>query len=427
MPSCRSVSESEPGEPSLARIQERLLKAQNELRKEHNALRCAQAQLRESRRRYADLFEFAPVGYVTLDREGLIQEINAAAASLLSAPVRDLRGGSFAAQVAPAETAKFLEYFQTCWSSPERLELEISIQRSDGSAFPAQLITIPAHVDGKGHVELRMSMVDLTELKRTQLALQRVNEELERRVEERTAELRRANQELSEEVARRNRLEAELLEISEREKRRFGQDLHDETCQSLAGLSLLATVIARELKDASPAVLQKIERLSYDLRGLVEQTRNIARGLHPVTLSGGLVLALRELVDRVQERVPCTLAVLNEPTLTHEQELALYRIAQEASHNAIRHARASQISISLCCLGSHHQLTVEDDGRGLPEKTVSAAGTGMGLDIMGYRARSIGAVLTVENRQEGGVRVSCLLPAPEGGVCNQAGEPATNE
>lgn len=235
-------------------------------------------------------------------------------------------------------------------------------------------------------------------------------------------ELRRANEKLSAEAARRSHLEAELLDISEHEKRRFGQDLHDETCQSLAGLSLLAAVIARELKDSPPAVREKVDRLSLDLRALVEQTRSIARGLHPVTLSGGLALALRELADRVQGRVPCILQIVDEPMLTHEQELTLYRITQEASHNAMRHARASLVSISLRCLPSHCQLSVEDDGIGLPVKIASDADKGMGLDIMGYRARSIGAVLTVENRPEGGVRVSCLLPRTQLGKQQACGE-----
>ena len=414
MPPPRSAAQSDPctstGDGSLAAIQESLLKAQNELRKEHNELRSAQAQLRESRRRYADLFEFAPVGYVTLDRVGFICEINAAAASLLGAPIPAIRGSSFAAHVVPGDVEKFLGHIQSCWTASAGMEVEISIRCRNGSSFPAQLITTPAHEDGSGHVELRMTLIDLTELKRTQLALERAKEELECRVEERTAELRRANEELSTEAARRSHLEAELLDISEREKRRFGQDLHDETCQSLAGLSLLAAVIVRDLRDSPPVVRQKVDRLSHDLRALVEQTRSIARGLHPVTLSGGLVLALRELADRVHERVPCVVQIVSEPTLTHEQELALYRIAQEASHNAMHHARAAQISISLRCLPSHFQLSVEDDGAGLPAKMVSGVGTGMGLDIMGYRARSIGAVLTVENRPEGGVRVSCLLP-----------------
>jgi PAS domain S-box-containing protein len=394
----------------LAELQARLLNAQEQLRKEHAELRSAQVQLNISRRRYADLFEFAPVGYVTLDREGFIREINSVAASLLSASVSAIRGSSFAAYVTPEEIAGFREYLRSCWTAVDRVDMEIALRRRNGSFFPAQLTTTPAHEDGHGHVELRMTIVDLTELKRTQHAIERAKEDLERRVAERTAELSRANQELSEEVARRSRLEVELLGISEREKRRFGQDLHDETCQSLAGLSLLGGVIAKELRDSPPSIREKVERLSDELRALVEQTRSIARGLHPVTLTGGLALALRELADHVQKRVPCTLQIVEEISLSQEQELELYRIAQEASHNAVRHANASRIQITLRRMNSQLQLLIEDDGIGLPTVRESAPSTGMGLDIMGYRAHAIGAVLVVERKAEGGVAVICSLP-----------------
>ncbi len=399
-----------PQKEGLAEVQARLHKAQEQLRRDHEELRSAQAQLKVSRRRYAELFEFAPVGYVTLDRGGIIREINSVAASLLSTAVAAVRGSSFTGYVAPGDAARFLEHFQGCWTASDRVDMELMLRRRNGSFFPAQLTTTSAHEDGQGNVEVWMTIVDLTELKRTQHALERSRDDLERRVEERTAELRRANEELSAEVARRSRLEAELLEISEREKRRFGQDLHDETCQSLAGLSLLGGVIAKELRDAPPALREKAERLSSDLRSLVEQTRSIARGLHPVTLSGGLPLALRELADHVQERVPCTVRILDEPLLSQEQELELFRIAQEASHNAVRHARASQIQITLRQMQSQLQLIIEDDGIGLPAKNGKTVSRGMGLDIMGYRARSIGAALIVEQRPQGGVGVVCSLP-----------------
>lgn len=251
------------------------------------------------------------------------------------------------------------------------------------------------------------------QLRAAQLALQLAKEQLEIRVQERTAELRHANEELSAEVARRSRLERELLEISEREKRTFGQDLHDETCQSLAGLSLMARVLARDLHDACPPLGEKADRLSDQLRLLVEQTRSIARGLHPVTLTGGLVPALQELGDRVQDRVPCRFRGVEEPRLSDAEKLSLYRIAQEAVHNAVRHSRASQIEITLRRSGTVLELCVEDDGVGLSREVKSGGHKGMGMDIMGYRARSIGAVLMVEHKPRGGVRVICSLPCVE--------------
>lgn len=241
-------------------------------------------------------------------------------------------------------------------------------------------------------------------------ALQRAKEELERRVNERTAELRKANRELKAQINARNRLESELLKVSERERRRFGQDLHDETCQGLAGLSLLARVIAGELEDASPAVKAKMTLLSEQLRSLMEQTRQIASGLHPVALSGGLASAFRELAARVHLRVSCQLSFEEAITLSEDEALAFYRIAQEATTNALRHAQASKIEISLKRLRSGIALTIRDDGVGLDTETLPPGS--MGLDIMRCRAHSIGAELTAKRRRHKGTQITCLLGAP---------------
>lgn len=241
-------------------------------------------------------------------------------------------------------------------------------------------------------------------------ALQRAKEELERRVNERTAELRKANRELKTQINARHRLESELLKVSERERRRFGQDLHDETCQGLAGLSLLARVIAGELEDASPAVKAKMTLLSEQLRSLMEQTRQIASGLHPVALSGGLASAFRELAARVHLRVPCKLSFEEAITLSEDEALAFYRIAQEATTNALRHAQASKIEISLKRLRSGIALTIRDDGVGLDTETLPPGS--MGLDIMRCRAHSIGAEFTAKRGRHKGTQITCLLGSP---------------
>jgi len=209
-------------------------------------------------------------------------------------------------------------------------------------------------------------------------------------------------------VAHRERLEHEVLAISEREQRRIGQDLHDGLCQQLTGVSLLSRSLQHQLTGA-PA--DDAGRITHLINECIEQTRRVTRGLHPVPEEPtGLQLALTELAASVSEtaRVPCRCDI-PQPVPIPDQTAAtnLYRIAQEAVQNALRHARASQITIGLRMDERAITLTVRDDGQGISD---ARPRSGLGLDIMDYRADSLGATLTVGRADGGGTLVTCRLP-----------------
>src|SRR5438874_3239052 len=113
-------------------------------------------------------------------------------------------------------------------------------------------------------------------------ALQQTNEELDARVRERTAELRKANRELFSQVAERNRLEGEILNISEHERRRFGQDLHDSICQQLSGIALMAHAVGEGLRKRSDPEAKNVDAVAQLVSAAVAHARDLARGLHPV-------------------------------------------------------------------------------------------------------------------------------------------------
>jgi signal transduction histidine kinase len=194
-------------------------------------------------------------------------------------------------------------------------------------------------------------------------------------------------------TANRERLERSLMEVSEREQRRIGQDLHDGLCQQLTGISLLARSLGKDLPAPAAASLRQIVDL---VNGCIEETRLVTRGLHPVPDEpGGLAIGLREMVEivRTTSSLRCELQLRGE-LLVSDIAVAsnLYRIAQEAVRNAVRHAEATTIQILVETKGETISLQVSDNGKGIPP---TRERKGLGLEIMKYRAFTIGGFLQV--------------------------------
>jgi PAS domain S-box-containing protein len=215
-------------------------------------------------------------------------------------------------------------------------------------------------------------------------------------------------------ITERKRLEREILEISEQERRRIGQDLHDGLCQHLAGIELMSQVLQQKLTRKSKAYATRAGEIAGYVREAITQTRSLARGLSPVTLeSEGLASALRELAANTEKmfgrtcRVECLPKLPAIPILTATH---LYRIAQEAVSNAIKHGKPTEVLIHLECAEGRLLLRVIDNGLGFPK--VMSRHDGMGLRIMRYRAGIIGGLLSVEPHSDGGTLVSCIMPLP---------------
>ena len=216
-------------------------------------------------------------------------------------------------------------------------------------------------------------------------------------------------------ISERKHLEQEVLDIANRERRRFGHELHDGLCQELTGVALMLRSIATHMqRNVLPTSLQ-LEEIIALVTDAIDSARAMAHGLSPVTLDrGGLVSALNNLAHRAREiygidvrlrsKVPPSLSI-DEPTASH-----LYRIAQEAINNAVKHGHACAITVSLQAYDDKVQLSVSDNGIGMPAETIE--GPGMGLKIMAYRARMISGVVDVAPRRGGGTRVKCICPAP---------------
>ncbi|MGV3772958.1 MAG: PAS domain-containing protein [Verrucomicrobiales bacterium] len=213
-------------------------------------------------------------------------------------------------------------------------------------------------------------------------------------------------------ITENKRLESEIQEISEKEKRRIGQDLHDGLGQYLTGIACMVKVVEQKLATKGLPEAGDVKKITNMVNETIFQARDLARGLCPVELeTNGLQAALQELANRLEKlfKVNCT---LKAPQLMKVYDNAsavhLYRIAQEAVNNAIKHGKATAITISLMPQNNQAVLTITDNGCGLPKGANKA--NGMGLRVMNYRANMIGATVTIEQAPEGGVMVRCSMP-----------------
>src|SRR5271170_376441 len=216
-------------------------------------------------------------------------------------------------------------------------------------------------------------------------------------------------------ITERKHLEKALLEISAREQRRIGQDLHDGLGQHLTGIAFMAKVhearlIEKENPEADDAA--KIVRLVNEA---IHKTRELSRGLLPVVAeSQGLMSALQMCAAEVEDifGVSCRFQC-ERPVLIHDDTMAthLYHIAQEAVNNAIKHGDPRRIAIELTAANGRGTLVIRNDGKGFAE--AQAGSSGMGLHIMKYRAGMIGGVLEIHPDPLQGMIVTCIFPVSD--------------
>jgi PAS domain S-box-containing protein len=214
-------------------------------------------------------------------------------------------------------------------------------------------------------------------------------------------------------VTERKRMEREILEIANREQLRIGSDLHDGLGQDLTGIALMLRGVAVQLRKEDSTVQSEVEEVISLVNGAIENTRSLARGLSPVGADrGGLISALEAMASHSMERYGVRTLLtthLTEPLRLDDARAShLYRIAQEALTNAVRHGRVSEVEIELATGGGQLTLMIRDDGRGL--QVPISRRDGMGLKLMRYRAQMVEGTLEVANHPNGGLMVRCTCP-----------------
>jgi PAS domain S-box-containing protein len=337
-----------------------------------------EAALVESEARLRAILGTAVEGIVTINERGLIESFNAAAEAIFGWRAEEVLGRNIS-MLMPApfreEHNGYIDrYCRTGHARIIGIGREVVGLRRDGATFP---------------MDLSVSEVRLTG--------------------------RRIFTGFIRDITERKHMERQILEISDREQRRIGHDLHDGICQHLAGIELMAQVLEQNLAAARHKAAAQAGEIARHVRDTIQQTRSLAHGLAPVLQEDeGLASALRELAESTSRifRLNCEFhCAAPVPLRDHAAAVHLFRIAQEAVSNAIKHGKAPRVEIHLRAVGTRVVLIVKDHGSGLPRALPRRGG--MGLRIMQYRAGAIGASLAVQRDPDGGTSVVCSLqPSP---------------
>jgi PAS domain S-box-containing protein len=332
--------------------------------------------------RYRDLFENATDMLYTHDSEGRVTSVNQTGERILQRSRAEVLGRNIVVFVAEEQQASARQWLERLRQGAAMHNMEWDVLAASGERVKLEISARLIAQDGHSF-EVEAIARDITE---------------------------------------RKRLEREILEISNREQRRIGHDLHDGICQQLAGIAFLTSTLAEELAEDGVSQSPQAEKISAMINQVIDQTRGVARGLFPVRLEEkGLRVALEELAANASEVFKINCRFLAEgPPVTVENEIALhlYYIVLEALANASKHSQGSHVDIFLQPSADRWLLTIQDDGIGfsLPARNQE----GMGLRILHYRARVIDATLNLQSQPGSGTTVTCLfLPVsrelPRGG------------
>ncbi len=259
--------------------------------------------------------------------------------------------------------------------------------------------------------ELREAQVRRARAK-SEEELRRAHEQLEVRVEQRTAALKEANQKLTDVLEERKRLETELLEIAENERRRIGFDLHDDLGQKLTGMLLLARALEQRLARETHKDAEDARRICELIEQSVTHTHNLAHHFSSIDATGGdfaeVMSGLAATVEKMFG-IPCECTLKGEiPPLPENTSAQFYKISQEAVSNAIKHGKATCVWISVTSTQQKLVVAIKNDG--IPFSPPVNPKARMGLRTMNYRANTIGATFEIKPNQKNGTIVTCVLP-----------------
>lgn len=373
--------------------------------------KLAEEALHESKECFRFMTDTAPVLVWMSGPDGLCTYFNRAWMDFTGRSLKQELGKGWLEAVHPDDLPHFLDAYHTAFETHDQLHIEFRLRRSDQEYRWFLNTGVPRFTRTGSFAGYIGSCIDITERKEAEELRRQILEDLEVIVQERTANLKAANRKLRREVTTRKRLEKQIVEIADREKQRIGNDLHDGIGQQLTGVAFLSKLLEQKLTNKSLKEAADAAQIHSLVNTALSQTRELARGLHVVELAaGGLESALQEFRDQIENlfnlncqlRYDKSLNITDPAVATH-----VFRIAQEAVNNAIKHGQATKISIHLSKAEKRILLKVKDDGIGF--QTIKGK-EGMGMHTMRYRTEMIRGTFEIQRLPEGGTLVCCSFP-----------------
>lgn len=335
-------------------------------------------ELRESEARLMAILDTAVDGIITIDEHGIITLFNQAASRIFGYSEEEIIGKNIGMLMPEPYRSEHDNYLHNYTVTGKKKIIgrgrEMTGLRKDGKTFPLYLAVSEFHTkEGRSYTGI---VRDISE---------------------------------------QRRLEQEVLNISDHERRRIGQDLHDGLGQMLTGIGLMSRNLEKMLKTDPSGAAEHAGEITHLIRKADEYAKNLSRGLLPVDFEmRGLATSLERLTTNAERLFGITCRFREDnPPVFHDTSVVehLFRIAQEAISNAVKHGMASEVDIELFANPEYACLKVTDNGNGFTGNWHEKKGSGM--DIMMFRAQLIGATLDVRNWEEGGAELCCILPRTE--------------
>lgn len=421
-----------PG-PDLQRVVEDLRTHQVELEMQNEELQRAQQLLANEKEKYCDLFDFAPVGFLVLDASHVITECNLTAAGMLGIPRGRVLGKPFRLYIAPPGRDAFEHLVLRAHRGETGLTADMQIVRADGGMFHARLDAEPAW---RGGDHVRLAMADIDERVKAEESLRTSTRELEAKVQERTGELRQTVDQLSGEIARRERRESELhatyaeldqrarqlqyltsqlVQTEQRERKRIAQVLHDTLQQQLAAVRLMMGGLVERSPDEQWR--DELVRAEEQIGEAIRTARTLTTELSPPALTqSGLIGGLEWLARWMEQKhglrveLSCETRALE---MSEEIKMLLFDSVRELLFNVVKHASVSSARVGLEAVdGTGLRITVSDQGNGFDPKALPAAGPegGFGLFSIRERLQTLGGRLQLESAVRNGSRFTIFVP-----------------
>jgi len=425
-------------EADTQRLLHELQVHQIELEMQNAELQGARDEVEAGLEKYTDLYEFAPVGYFSMDDQGLILEVNLNGAALLGVERSRLVNRRLPRFVAPTSRPIFLAFLERVFAGPGKQVCEAELLKEDGTPFWADLQAesgVSLRSTRKG---CRLAVSDITGLKRAEEAQRRMevlaaaNRELTREIVQRKAveeALKKSEQHSSRLLAKSLQLQGQLrhlshqlLQAQEEERKRVSRELHDEILQTLTGVNVHLATLKKEAAVNPKGLKRKIAATQRLVKRSVDIVHRFARELRPMLLDDlGLIPALHSYMRDVTKRtglrihfMSFTLGKVEE--LDNDKRTVLYRVAQEAITNVARHAQASRIEVRLQKLRGVISMEIKDNGRSFQaERVLSAAQhKRLGLLCMRERVEMVGGTFSIESEPGQGTSIRVEIPFANG-------------